>query len=441
MLTLSGSRRRLALRACAPFALIALASCGGANITRASHVSKAPPPPGSLPIKHVVIIMQENRSFDHYFGTFPGADGIPTGHNGRHAVCCPDPATGTCVAPFHDGSDVNQGGPHTWPASIKDVDGGKMDGFVAALPLTQQQQSRPDVMGWHDAREIPNYWSYAQHYVLQDHMFEPVASWSQPSHLYMVSEWSANCTGRTPTTCINAPQNGETYLWTDLTYLLHKYGVTWDDFIFDGTEGAGQKTPDIWNPLPEFATVQGDAQVTNVQSVSNFYLEAQNGTLPSVCWVLPHESVSEHPPANIGDGQTYVTGLINAVMNGPDWSSTAIFLAWDDWGGFYDHVPPVKVDENGYGIRVPGLVISPWAKKGYIDHQVLSFDAYCKFIEDLFLNGQRIDPATDGRPDDRPDVRENQPALGNLMNDFDFSQSPPPGLTLPPDPPPGPPSR
>jgi hypothetical protein len=125
-------------------------------------------------------------------------------------------------------------------------------------------------------------------------------------------------------------------------------------------------------------------------------------------------------------------------MQGPDWNSTAIFLAWDDWGGFYDHVVPPRVDINGYGLRVPGIVISPYAKRGYIDHQTLSFDAYVKFIEDDFLSGQRIDPQTDGRPDPRPDVRENMPQLGNLLADFDFSQQPRPPLILPANPPPGP---
>ena len=111
-------------------------------------------------------------------------------------------------------------------------------------------------------------------------------------------------------------------------------------------------------------------------------------------------------------------------MRGPDWNSTAIFLAWDDWGGFYDHAAPPSVDSAGYGLRVPGLVISPYAKQRYIDHQTLSFDAYDKFIEDVFLGGARIDPETDGRPDLRPDVRESQPILGDLMRDFDFSQQP-----------------
>jgi phospholipase C len=125
-------------------------------------------------------------------------------------------------------------------------------------------------------------------------------------------------------------------------------------------------------------------------------------------------------------------------MKGPDWDSTAILLGWDDWGGFYDHVKPPSVDENGYGLRVPGMVISPYAKSGYIDHQTLSFDAYDKFIEDLFLQGRRLDPATDGRPDPRPDVRENAARLGDLMTDFDFAQSPKAPLPLPLHPGPGP---
>jgi phospholipase C len=118
-------------------------------------------------------------------------------------------------------------------------------------------------------------------------------------------------------------------------------------------------------------------------------------------------------------------------MESPDWNTTAIFLAWDDWGGFYDHVVPPVVDENGYGLRVPALVISPYAKKGLIDHQTLSFDAYLRFIEDDFLGSERIDPATDNRPDPRPSVRENNPLLGDLRSDFDFTQSPRAGVALP----------
>src|SRR5229473_714712 len=184
------------------------------------------------------------------------------------------------------------------------------------------------------------------------------------------------------------------------------------------------KTPGIWNPLPLFGDVQADHQVANIQDLNRYYAAANAGTLPSVSWITPSGPNSEHPPASVHQGQAYVTAIINAAMKSPDWTSTAIFLSWDDWGGFYDHVVPPVVDQNGYGLRVPGIVISPYARKGYIDHQTLSTDAYLKFIEDDFLNGARLNPQTDGRPDPRPDVRENQPLLGNLVRDFNFSQPP-----------------
>jgi phospholipase C len=419
-------------------------------------------------IKHVVIVMQENRSFDSYFGSYPGADGIPM-HGGVPSTCVPDPATRRCVAPFHDSSDVNFGGPHHAAAAKADVDHGRMDGFIREAQAGKQgcvslldpacSQGAFDVMGYHDRSDIPNYWAYADNYVLEDHMFEPNASWSLPGHLFLVSEWSAKCSVRDdPMSCVNAldkpdrspprgsPLAGEgpSYAWTDLTYLLYRTKVTWSWYVFPGTEPdcedgdatcapvkQSASTPGIWNPLPWFTTVRQDGQLGNIRSVGTFFDAASHGDLPAVSWVIPSNEVSEHPPASIATGQAYVTAVVNALMAGPDWGSTAVFVAWDDWGGFYDHVAPPKVDENGYGLRVPGLVISPWARKGFIDHQLLSFDAYAKLIEDLFLGGSRLDPATDGRPDPRPDVRENAPQLGDLLASFDFAQPPQPALVLP----------
>ena len=332
--------------------------------------------------------------------------------------------------------------------------------FYSADPSCSRQ-ALPDVMGYHDWHEIPNYWTYARQFVLQDHMFEPSIGWSAVSHLYLVSNWSALCTtDNDPTSCTNnitstqflqdfippVPTNQPRpiYAWTDLTYLLHKNGVSWGYYVADGTQpdcadGAALCTPplqqagtlSIWNPLPFFDTVQQDGEAGNIRPLTTFLTAAQNGTLPAVSWVVPNSAQSEHPPASVSNGQAYVTGLVNALMQGPAWSSTAIFLAWDDWGGFYDHKVPPSVDQNGYGFRVPGLVISPYAKQGYIDHQVLSFDAYTKFIEDAFLGGQRLNPASDGRPDPRPDVRETAAQLGDLNQDFDFTQSPRPPLLLP----------
>ncbi len=193
----------------------------------------------------------------------------------------------------------------------------------------------------------------------------------------------------------------------------------------------GPQTAGMWNPLVSFRDVRTDHQKRDITSLNGFFHAASAGKLPAVSWIVPESTVSEHPPEVVSKGQTYVTGLINEVMQSPDWKSTAIFLAWDDWSGFYDQVVPPAVDAQGYGIRVPAMVISPYAKKGRIDHQTLSFDAYTKFIEDDFLGGQQLNPATDGRPDPRPDVRESSSVLGNLVRDFNFSQKPRKPVLLP----------
>jgi phospholipase C len=366
-----------------------------------------------------------------------------------------------------------------------------MDGFLKRLPLGNRASLfyppapkgvcndylhpscygglPPDLMGYHDSRDIPNYWAYARNFVLTDHMFEPVKSWSLPDHLYMVSAWSAKCANASPMSCVNnigGPDKGKLVqaavsrelttgaapidmAWTDITWLLHAHHVSWAYYVEKGTQpdcansaaltcarvAQNATTPGIWNPLPLFADVHQDHQLSNIQDLRSYFAAAKAGTLPAVTWITPSHSNSEHPPASVHQGQAYVTALVNAAMKSPDWSSTAIFLSWDDWGGFYDHVAPPPVDHNGYGLRVPTIVISPYAKRGYVDHQVLSSDAFLKFIEDDFLNSARLNPATDGRPDPRPDVRENAPILGNLVNDFSFTQPPRKPLLLATNPP------
>jgi phospholipase C len=446
------------------------ATCGVATSPTTTPVDAGS---GIHKIRHVIVIMQENRSFDSYFGTYPGADGIPM-RDGVPTVCVPDAVLGHCVRPFHDTAYVNDGGPHSDDNARRDIDRGRMDGFVGsaftgrrsfcrtAVPddprcVGQNSHDRlPDVMGYHTAREIPNYWTYAKDFVLQDHMFEPVASWSLPAHMWMVSGWSARCSNtKDPMSCTTAigfgrgnplPRGG--YPWTDLTWLLHRYHVSWryyvgkggtpdcdDDAMFCAKTRQSAGTPSIWNPLPKFEDVTEDGQQSNIEPVASFLRAAKTGRLANVSWIVPNQRDSEHPPASIRTGETYVTRIIDAAMRSPDWSSTAIFLAWDDWGGFYDHVVPPRVDNAGYGLRVPALTISPYARTGMVDHQTLSFDAYLKFIEDDFLGGARIDPTTDGRPDSRPDVRENASVLGDLTSEFDFTQAPRPPVLLRPTPP------
>ncbi len=477
-------RRSLLARRVVVFAVV-VAGCSAAATTRSVPSTTAS---GGTPIsvltgihkiKHVVIIMQENRSFDSYFGTYPGADGLSRTSSGQFVTCVPDPKGG-CVRPFHDPSLINSGGPHGQYVAKLDIHNGKMDGFVRSAEIKPKScvgnndpacsgGAPQRVMGYHDAREIPNYWRYASKYVLQDRLFEPNASWSLPQHLFMVSGWSATCAragaAESCRSALQRPDNppdyarlhgtksptAPNYAWTDLTYLLKKNRVSWGYYVAKGTEPdcendatacatkpQSARTPGIWNPLPWFTTVQNDHQVGNVQDSTNFFAAAQVGELPAVSWVIPSGPNSEHPPSSIAQGQAWTTKVINAVMRSKDWASTAIFLSWDDWGGFYDHVAPPVVDANGYGLRVPGVLISPYARKGYIDHQTLSHDAYLKFIEDVFLNAARIDPAVDGRADPRPSVRENASLLGDLSKEFDFNQAPQPPVILSEHPPPGP---
>ena len=444
----------------------ALAVAAAALLATACPLSSGSSDRGIAAIEHVIVIMQENRSFDSYFGTFPGADGIPMADDGPR-VCLPDPARGGCLRPYHDPSLVNVGGPHTEDASRADIHGGAMDGFVAEAERGSpgcietfdprcKGSGRPDVMGYHDDREIPNYWTYAREFVLQDRMFEPAQTWSLPAHLFMVSGWSAFCRSSDPMSCKTAlrfrlgtgpPPETRHYPWTDITYLLDRAGVSWRYYVASGTEPDCRNgemfcqaeeqlagTPSIWNPLPRFDTVLHGHRVGNVQPADRFFAAAASGSLPAVSWLVPNGRNSEHPPASVADGQAWVTRAIDAIMRGPDWDSSAIFLAWDDWGGFYDHVVPPSSGEVEYGLRVPALVISPYAKRGYVDHQVLSFDSYLRFIEDVFLRGARLDPATDGRPDSRPVVREISRLAGDVRRDFDFTQEPRDPVILPPRP-------
>jgi phospholipase C len=441
--------------------------------TEPSDVVAATFPEGAAKLEHLIFILQENRSFDHYFGTYPGADGIPTKPDGSFDVCVPDPwQGGVCVPPYITDEVDFDGGRHDEWAAHRDVAGGQMNGFVASLDprptkcwvdRTQPQcatylgpDGQPDVMSTLARASIPNYWAYADRFALQDRMFASADSWTLPSHLFLMSAWSAYCPDPTdPMSCRSnlslkaAPKRWDfgddpLYAWTDITWLLDRAGISWNYYIGSdtcweppcpGEHSRAYSSKPVFMPIAGFTSFgdgSRDGIDDNLRPVQEFLKAADRGTLPQVSWIMPSSGVSDHPasPGTIRTSMAYVTTLINAVMQSPQWGSTAIFLAWDDWGGFYDHVEPPHIDRNGYGLRVPGLVISPWAKPGYIDHTTLSFDSYLKLIEDRFLGGARLDPTTDGRPDSRPTVRE--PLANDLWKAFDFDGDAQPPLVLKP---------
>jgi len=391
--------------------------------------------PGSS-VKHVVVIMLENRSFDSYFGKYPGVNGIPS-----NAPCNPDPQSGQCIYPFHNKNLINYGGPHDPGAMNQDLDGGKLDGFIASAE-TQPHYIDPqpdDVMGYHTCAELPLYCQYASQYTLADNHFAATSSWSVMAHLYLVSGWSAQCPSSDPMSCVSSNDvspGTDDYAWTDITWLLHSHGISWGYFVYGKTPGQigprydggddeaqGEAGPSLtvptqWDPLPGFDDVRADGQLQNIQAGPNFLAAAAAGTLPSVSWIIPSFVRSDHPANPVGKAQAWVKTQVDAALNGPEGSSTLVLLTWDEWGGFYDHVIPPVVDTGGYGFRTPLLIIGQMVKPGYIDHQLLTSDSYLKLIEDLFLGSARIDPSNDGRPDSRPDVREVAPGLGDIRNDL-----------------------
>lgn len=423
-------------------AAVLAAGCGK-HATPPTATSRATPtptapatmPPGLDKIQHFVFIMQENKSFDHYFGTYPGADGIPQG------VALKDPNDGTMVTPYHSTNYIDFDAPHDRSNALSCIDGGKMDGFMNeawkryALSVNPSEEpgfNPKEVMNYHDYHEIPNYWNYAHLYVLQDAMFSSVAAYSLPVHLYMIAAQSGGYTGETQP----FPYRFD---FPEITELLQNQKITWNYYVTSGDdidaegnaiepESLQQTNPNrftLWNPLPAFPKIENDpAQRVRLVDTAQFYKDAHSGNLPQVSWICPSLSsdlkgskLSDHPlfKGDIRKPMAYVTGLVNAIMQGPDWDSTAIFVAWDDWGGFYDHVPPPFVDEYGFGIRVPGLVISPYAKQNYIDHNTYSFDSWLKIVEERF--GVEPMTARDKYADD-------------MMNSFDFTQKPRPPVLL-----------
>ena len=330
------------IRGRAPVVLLAL---GLAGIAGTSAASTAPDPTstgvraetgsssGIEQIDHVIIIVQENRSFDHYFGTYPGADGIPTRANGHTRVCIPNPFGRRCAKPYHSDSLFQEGGPHARPASTADINEGRMNGFIRVLGSKQSYchvtpslpgcagrlgpQSQADVMSWHDDREIPNYWAYAEHFVLQDRMFGPTDSWTLPAHLFLVSAWSASCSDPPdPMSCtsdvsLRGPKDlvryGQRprYAWTDITYLLHEAGVSWAYYIHRGTcldkpcdhPVDGGTTP-AKNPLIGFVTVHQNEQLGNIRTHPDYFAAARSGAPPSVSWIVPGDCCSEHPASD-----------------------------------------------------------------------------------------------------------------------------------------------
>jgi phospholipase C len=433
-----------------------------------------------IPIEHFIFIIQENHSFDNYFGTYPGANGIPPG------TALPDYPGGPLVnKPFllkktHVPRDL----PHAWIAYRVAWHNGAMDGFLwaeyrqaskyygqgipeptpnpALVRIVRKKKSQPHsplqmtssdgeilsphgfvddedddapwvaaaneqlaesdpapsgtpdprkrpswviyTLSYMDASIIPNYWTYAANYTLCDEFFSSVTSASLSNHLYNVAGQSGGLVrdyrvGRANLLYFQFPSVIE---------LLGNAGVSWKYY-----SGKNPKVEGVWNPLPGFRKYSEQLGATNLDShlgsTADFYRNIRENTLPQVCWITPPKEASEHPPYDVQTGMWHVTGLINAVMKSSYWNSCAIIVTWDESGGFYDHVAPAQVDQDGFGFRVPALVISPWSRSGIVIHTQYDLTSPLALLETKY---------------GLPALATRDGSSNSMLDCFDFTQTP-----------------
>ena len=358
------------------------------------------------PIHHLVVLMQENHTFDSYFGTYPGADGIPKG------ACMPvDPANGPkpCVRPFHIGNQSVVDLDHSESSAVADVNRGRMDGFVRAQNVRTGDGAQ--AMGYYNASDVPFYWNVADRYVLFDHFFSSSLGGSFLNHVYWVAAGAGNATQSVPVAGLKL---------TTIFDRLQQARVSWKFYVqnydpkinyrtLPSLKDANRASQAVWAPLLDIPRFLDNRSLSShIVDLSQYYTDLRNGTLPEVAYIAP-SGASEHPPGSLVTGQRFVRGLVNSLMISSSWDSSAFLEAYDDWGGWYDHVLPPRRDAHGDGLRVPAMLISAYAKRHYIDHTRLDFTSMLKFIEQNW----------NVRPLTRLDA-----TAGSMMGAFNFRQPP-----------------
>jgi len=373
------------------------------------------------PIQHIIIMDKENRTFDTMFGTFPGADGATSylGTDGRT-----HPLT-------HQPDRLIRDIAHDPAAGRFAYDSGKLDRFSLIGGAMQNGVDEADSQLYQS--DIPNYWAYARRFTLDDHVFSTIQGPSFPNHLYSIAGEGANVdtnpgTGRwgcdsDPSLRVQqvAPDGTRSSVFPCFDFrtlgdLLDARGISWK-YYAPGQDQSGY----IWSSFDAIKHIRfGPDWSSHVVDYRRFATDAAAGSLPTVSWLVEPFGVSDHPPSSECAGENWTVRQINAVMgNAQEWAHTAIILTWDDFGGFYDHVapPPGPNPQIMYGFRVPAIVISPYARAGYVDHTMYSFPSMLKFVEDSL--GLPPLTALDGSAND-------------MINSFDFSRQPLPPFPLKP---------
>jgi phospholipase C len=381
-------------------------------------------------IKHIVFLIKENRTFDHLFGRFPGADGATSGR------LCDGSRVSLGRAPDRTSDPM-----HSFGAGLIAINGGAMNCFDV-LPGGGQKQSYIQ----YERSDIPHYWSYASTYTLADHFFSSVYGPTTVEHLWALAgqsdrfvsvehKWEAG-RGKPSELCMDklermlsfkrlsaseratafqleekgAVRNLRTQFWkprwpcTDITILpdlLQSHHISWHYYLGGGRhQRAG---------IEMVRHVRRGPMWNHVTDNSHFISDVQAGKLPAVSWLIPPSNASDHPPHSICEGENWTVLQLNELMHSNYWKDSVVFLTWDDFGGFFDHVPPPHVDLYGLGPRVPTIVISPWAKPGYVDSTTYDFSSVLKTIEIIF---------------DLPSMASRDAGANPMFGSFDFTQSP-----------------
>ena len=379
-------------------------------------------------LEHVVFIIKENRTFDHMFGKLPGADGATTGEtcNGRTVRLRP-------------AADFTLDITHSFNSGLTAVNGGRMNCFdelIGGEKLQGYVQFSP--------KDIPNYWKYARAFTIADHFFSSVYGPTGPEHLWTISGQSDRFVeqerrgqyGTGPPREFCDDKKERAFAFRDLTEkeedlayqledvpnipaLVEYWEERWPCADIDTLPAQLQRANIPWkyyrgdnewvDPMRQVSGLRNGEEWKNRVPETQFIKDVNAGRLPEVSWVVPKFEESDHPGTSMCEGENWTVRTINAVMQSKDWESTVIVLTWDDFGGFYDHVPPPHVDLYGYGPRVPALIISPWARRGYVESRVLDFSSVIAMIDRL----KNLPPLT-GRI-----ARAN-----DMLDAFNFNQQP-----------------
>jgi phospholipase C len=364
------------------------------------------------PIEHFIVVMQQNHTFDNYFGTYPGANGIPEG------VCIPltasDPKNKQCVTPYEITNQPISDLSHSETIFFDQYQNGKMNGFIEAL--TKLNQDGQLSMGRFTEKQIPFYWNLANQYVLFDNYFSSAHTGSITNRMYWVA-------GKPGSEFNRIPEGGFGDIPTIFDRLQER-GITWKFYIKDYNPGLNYRTakeldflpPQVqWVPLLSFDRFIDDPELSShIVDLDEYYTDLENGTLPAVSYVLLL-GATEHPISDLALGERATRTMLHTLMQSDSWENSALFITYDDWGGWYDHVPPPQIDDRGYGFRVPALLVSPYARMGHIDHTLLDHTSILKFIEENW---------------DIPPLAARDAKANNITSAFDFSMTPRPAILV-----------